>query len=183
MGLKRSFKPTNIVTNSNFAKGTTGWTTGVGSLTAANNILSIPTTAAANNNYCAQSYTFVAGKKYYARVKARVTNADCTDMSLRASSTVFTNLVPTVNTWYTLSGVITGANETSIRGRHQYADSAAGRFMEVQEFIVIDLSAQLPATLLALSNAALKVWCDANIPAWFEGTLSGGSFGGAGGLH
>jgi hypothetical protein len=43
---------------------------------------------------------------------------------------------------------------------------------------VVDLNDFLPADMLALSDAALKVWCDNNIPVWFGVAAKSGGLGG-----
>lgn len=43
---------------------------------------------------------------------------------------------------------------------------------------VVDLNDFLPADILALSDADLKMWCDNNIPAWFNIAAKSGGLGG-----
>jgi hypothetical protein len=94
---------------------------------------------------------------------------------------------PVQNQWYFVSAV--GVSNFGIipalfiSQEYEDASTSVGKVLEIRECCAIDLSVVLPADILTLSNNDLKTWCDVNIPNWFDGTLSGGKFGGIGGLH
>lgn len=186
MGLRRSFKPTNILINSNFtldsnsdglADNLTAVTAGTFSLS--NGVQSF--TATALNGNLAFTPTVVNGHKYYGvgwikasgspvrlRLAGNVTAIEIT----HSGSGNFERL--SVVTVATANGV------TNLKAN----DARASNWNQIQikEFILIDLTTILPPDILALSDANLKVWCDLNIPTWFDSTMSGGSMSGMGGL-
>lgn len=189
MGIRRSFKPSNEVSNGNFTNGTTRWAAANSSIAASNNTLTITGSGASVGAYAKQTTTalLATGSKIYMRMKARTTNAVCTYLRLRAIGSVTTgsNIVvgaqasPVQDTWYTMSGIFTQTVETGfvqVQCYEYYADAATAtdKVLEVQEVFVFDCTSGLPADILALSDANLKAWCDLNIPAWFDGTLCGG---------
>jgi len=189
MGLRRSFKPTNLVINSDFSKGTTGWVPSGSTIQASNNIMSIIGNGSVVSPGAVKTLAtpYVSGKKIFIKCNFRVTNSS----SDRLATILFdgvnyylgpTQTVITANTWYALSGIITlmaGGSSVDIMLQHRYIDAATanGKVMEVQEVMAIDLTARFGAGL-----EPDLAWCDNNIPAWFDGTLGGGSFGGIGGL-
>ena len=176
---KRSpFYPTNFVTNGNFANGTTGWFASPSAvITAANNILTctgnggddIPRFVAPDNP------SLFVGKTVYGRFRVRVTNALCAYASFYVLTPdvrfVGQIISPVENTWYELSGLVvtpgTGTMGTMVF-IHGYADAATanGKVMEVQEVMLIDLTA-----LFGAGNEPSAAWCDANFPTWFDGTI------------
>lgn len=173
MGIRRSFRPTNLVTNGNFINGD-NWTPSGGTESVANNIYTFTGNGGNTYPYSAQTVaSIVVGRKYYLSCKARVTNAVATTIALQYYSTprIAVNY-PVINQWYKITGVIT-ATETGNRVlfQHTYADAATanGKVMEVQQVLAIDLTA-----LFGAGNEPTQAWCDLNIPNWFDGTLSGG---------
>lgn len=194
MGMRRSFRPTNIITNGNFAKGTTGWAAFNGTISVANNML----TGTGNGGSATPDTTsdsavdVVTNKKIFMSALLKVTNSDCTGLSTRMSGStggssipVGTVAIPAINQAYRVSGIATidGAQTGKVRVilRHAYADAgtANGKVMIAREVMSIDIST-LPAEIQAMSDANIKAFCD-TIP-WFDGTMSGGSMGGIGGL-
>jgi hypothetical protein len=154
-GLIKWFK--NLVSNGNFIS-TTGWSYSSGSLSAANNTLSATADGTAATQNVQQVLTFTAGKIYYIKAKVRVTNANCTNITLKTSAGSVNASVnnPQQNTWYTLSNVGTGAGDTSIRLQSTYPDAAtaSGKVFEAQEVAAYDITDFPEQT---------KAWCDANI--------------------
>lgn len=183
MGLRRSFKPTNLVTNGNFANGTTGWKANkIGTPVISENICSFTATANAGMLNQIISTSMVVGHKLYAFAKFAA-NSNLVRLYINDSG------ASSANTPHAGDGVMrkysvlhTITQGTSVRVR--ILDDRASGWDEVQvmEFLAINLTACLPANILALSDANLKAWCDLNIPNWFDGTLSTGVIGGTGGL-
>ena len=182
--LKRTSKARNIITNGNFADGTTGWV-GFGSanLSALNNVLtSIGTGTAvsvtAGASYGPGSVAIYHNRKLYARAKIKVLNANATRVQLQFSCSetafgIFIVLTPLINTVYTLSSIANVLNTYTgsllFEVYHRYIDvgTALGKVGEIQEAIVIDLT-----TLFGAGNEPTAEWCDANFPNWFDGCLS-----------
>lgn len=80
MRLRRSFKATNVVTNGDFSKGTTGWNATNSTITATDNILRVTGNGSDINPRCNQIIPPLVSqqnKKTYIRTYARVTSADC----------------------------------------------------------------------------------------------------------
>jgi hypothetical protein len=193
VGLRRSFKPTNIVTEGNFPSAT-GWSATNSTLSANNNTLSDTCNGTGTYGTCNQITTtaVASGKKVYIKALIKVTNVSCGNIRLQITGSTGGVTVtlkdissPVNGTQYSLSGIVT-FNETysgnvRVTGTHVYADAATanGKVMEVQEVMGIDIST-LPAEIQAMSDANIKAFCD-TIP-WFDGTMSGGVMGGIGGL-
>jgi hypothetical protein len=182
MGMRRSFKPKNFVVNGNFASNTSGWTGSDGLLSVGNNTLTLTGTGVSNLPKVNQSTLINASSVKYVKMQARVTNANCTSLFARWSTGSPGNIEvvapPIENQWYELSGISSQASSI-LYVYHQYTDAATanGKIMEVREVLAIDLTATFGA-----GNEPTLAWCDANIPAWFDGTMSGGKMGGIGGL-
>lgn len=188
MGLRRSFKPSNIV----HGLKVTDWTT-IASNNVMNGNILINTGDGVTFEPDARNATgmsFIAGEKVYVRAKSAVTNAVCTSFGLYIHdgvnfiTAIEVQRTPTQNIFYPLSGLyLFTANISNlvIRLRHVYADPATanGKVMQSQDVIGIKVST-LPIEIQNMSNDDLKAFCDA-IP-WFDGTMAGGKFGGIGGL-
>jgi len=195
VGLRRSLKATNIINNSDFLS-TAGWTASGGVGVVANNIYTLtgngtnawPNLLGGNN-----SNSYASGSKMYMRALANPP-VGCTRLDLIWRDTTSTlditaksiaNL--TMGTFNLLTGIVT-LTANSVYPRLQvvftFPDAATtnGKVMQIQKVMAINLANTLQADILALSDANLKAWCDANITACFDGTLSGGRFGGIGGL-
>ncbi len=182
MGLRRSFKATNVVRNGNFPS-TTGWGSAYSTSTVSDNILSNTGNGGNATAYVEDINTGVriSGHKYYARASMMAVDPACNRLILliAGGTTTINTDTPTSGVWYTVSGVGTAASSSNsiIACQHRYADAATanGKVMKAKEVIVIDLTNILPADILALSDANLKAWCDLNIPYWFDGTANSGS--------
>jgi len=193
MGLRRSFKPTNLIANGNFANGTTGWDGGANAtISASNNVLSV--TGNGTTAYIVGKQTtsiaVAPGNKMYVKGLARVTNSGCPNMYLEIDGSTggdersIARSNPVQNQWYPLSNVLTQAADFTgnlvLKPWHTYADAATanGKVMEIKEVITIDLTA-----LFGAGKEPNKAWCDTNIhAAWFDGTANSGSMG-KGGLR
>lgn len=192
MGMRRSFKPTNLAQNGDFSSGVAGWSNTASIITASDNVLTVTGNGGANYPLAYQNTpkSYTSGNKLYIRSLAMVTNSVCTklDMNIRGSSTTGTLVrvianTPTQNAWHTLSDVVTipadGTGFVQLSVSHYYADAATanGKVMKAQVVLCSDLT-----SLFGAGNEPTKAWCDLNIPTWFDGTLSRGSMGGIGGL-
>ena len=192
MGLRRSFKPINIVQGGNFPS-TSGWSATASTNTVSNNILSNAgdgTNASARVNGTT-SIACVIGKKIYIKAKLTIKNSVASGLILYVGTTgiggkeVVRQLIPTQNIQYTLSGIVTlDANDVgNIQPRcyHYYVDAATanGKVMEVQQVFAVDIST-LPVEIQSMSDANIKSLLD-TFP-WFDGALSASGFGGIGGL-
>ena len=164
---------TNLITNGNFV-GTTGWTTARGTISAANNTL----TSTGTGGGTSAGVTFgtaaaaTSAKKYYARVRARVTNSACTMIRMSVYDTPFAQIkfiaqnTPTINEWYAVSGVVSlnaGTGTIGMGILQFYADSATqtGKVMEVQEVSLIDLTG-----IYGAGNEPTKAQMDALTATW-----------------
>lgn len=193
MGMRRSFNVTNIVTNGDFSKGTTGWAAGASVVTAALNHLII-TGNGGSSFVPALNNTFipaVTGKKLYLRGVMIPKSADCKSVFLQLIGTtggagliIGYTANPVQDVALALSGVATLTNQSGnirvdVVHSHLDAATANGKIAWAQEIIAIDIST-LPEEIKAMSDVNIKTLLD-TFP-WFNGTLSGGSFGGLGGL-
>lgn len=176
MGIRRSFKPTNLVTNGNFAKGTTGWIF-VGAINAefSNNEIYYMPNAKYGRMY--QIVPWISGHKYY--LAANIYGDENTNL-FSTDNMNFTKTFPHSNiVGYEYLSCVFTITTASLNTNDHFAgirSDADANWVPIKamKIRVIDLTLYLPANLLALSDADLKTWCDLNIPNWFDGTLSGG---------
>lgn len=177
---------TNLITNGNFANGTTGYTVpgGDATLSAASSVCSVTGNGVGASPSIGQQGTIsvVTGKKYYMVATVKVTNASCTSIfyvlknngGANISNTSIIANNPTQNQIYRVGAVltITGTGTYLVPTiRHSYADAATanGKVMEVQEVLVIDL----PATFgegLEPSAVQMQRWLDIFSSGWFNTT-------------
>jgi len=175
---------TNIVTNSNFADGTTGWTPQFSTLSTINNILSVTGNGinSAASTYQNTNIDCVEGKKVFARVKLSVTNSNSTLIDLRLLGSlggtiqIAQQTTPTINQVYELFGIATltsfNLGKVQIRPVQFYADAttATGKVMEVQEVLAIDMGADSTNPLYNLTADQMN----ARFANWFDSTKSVG---------
>ncbi len=166
----------NLISNSNFADGTTGWTQVNGTNTVDEYVLTHTgngngTTGSANYS---TSTAVVEGHKIYIKARMRVTNSDAESILIQIDgSSGGTNTevdridAPLENQWYTLSGIkevqpdFTGNNKILLR--HVYADASteSGKQLEVDgsygnKVVLVDLTA-----IYGAGNEPDKLTCDA----------------------
>jgi hypothetical protein len=143
---RRTRTLTNLVSNGNFASGTTGWDPTNATLSVASQILSITGNGGGSAPFIVRSpiQTATAGQQYYMRAKIRVTNALCTILRLYIADADYTPTLyglnqsnPVSGQWYPVSSVVTIAagstgNVLMFIG-HYYADAATanGKILEV----------------------------------------------------
>lgn len=173
---------TNLVQNGNFKDGTSGWVPGVSTISATNQIMSI---IGSGTTRWPQAYTtalkaqFKTGKKYFIRLRARVTNADAEFLSLMFYDSSGSHHAgraevssPVANQWYEAYAIITTTTDqgapSRLYCRHTYPDAATanGKVMEVQEVVVLDLD-QYP-DLQGLTADEIN----AQIPGYIDGMQS-----------
>lgn len=172
---------TNLVAYGNFKDGTSGWTPTNSSLSVTNQILSIPGSGASRwpQAYATTKAQFTIGKKYFLRLRARVTNPDAESISLMFydNSGMYLAgkaevLSPIANQWYEAYAIITPTIDqgapSRLYCRHTYPDAATanGKVMEVQEVIALDLE-QYP-DLQGLTADEIN----AQIPGYIDGMQS-----------
>ena len=165
----------NLVTNGNFANGTTGWSASGATNAVANNTFTNTASGVAVSGFLyGTAFAPAIGDKLYLRSKQKVTNANSILMRLcvydgTAAIVAQDQVNPTINTQYLMSGVITTTRLSNhyIYMIHQYVNAATanGKVMEVQEVMLINLT-----TLFGAGNEPSAAWCDANFPTWFDGT-------------
>jgi hypothetical protein len=177
MGLRRSFKPKNIVPNGNFAKGTAGWYNNICTSSVANSELicaftAADTTAGVYGNVLADAIT---GNKYYLIASIYPKYAR---NFLFGFADNYISALPMANVWNKFTGIVTlGNNRRPMLYHNVSANYTSGDTWKFSSFLAIDLTA-----LFGAGNEPTVAWCDNNFPAWFDGTMSGGSMGGIGGL-
>jgi prepilin-type N-terminal cleavage/methylation domain-containing protein len=175
----------NLVSNGDFSSGTASWTGYYAGVTASGNTATVTGNGAASTPYVAFSSlgNWALGKKVYSLAQMRVTNSSCTSLSLSnyasgmSPNTIFATSVsnPTINSWYTLSGVTTlasgGVSTYNIQLGDAYADAATanGKSMEIKYVLAIDLT-----TVFGAGNEPTKAQMDAIMAGytnnWFFAT-------------
>ena len=177
----------NGVTNGDFSAGTSGWGGSAATITAANNVLKIIGNGTGIYPQTSQPLTinYKSGDKLYIRAKCKVTSSECTSIKYFIASggmgTLFADakVSPAANTVYNVSKIITqtpGGNElssVSIYLAHYYAtkEIAAAKEMEVQDFIVINIS-EVFGRGTEPNEALVDALLEAYSPGrpWFNGT-------------
>lgn len=138
----------NLINNGDFYNGIIGWSTGQSTISASSGTLTCTANGAGISGYF---YTNVSdtnntGRKYYIRLKFRVTNNVCTTIRAHIGGTLgIIQSSPTINQWYTSSSIITGVSSSPyLTVYHYYADAstANGKIMEIQEVMCIDLTSR-----------------------------------------
>lgn len=182
----KDFPASNLVTNGNFANGTTGWTMGSGAThSASEGIYSIT-----GNGITIQPESFqlttipcVKNNRIYYKAKVKVTNSLCSNIYLQVRGSTAGNITqntivtPTINTLYTPSGIttiieaLTGNLRFFIAHNYVNAATANGKIMEVQEVMAIDLTDTFGA-----GNEPTATEMDMMLSkfpnGWFDGTVN-----------
>lgn len=165
---------TNIISNGDF-DGTTDWSGGNATLSAASNTLSVTGNGGARSPYAYTSGSdqHVVGHKYYLRFNARVTNSSCESIRAYIGEQVTVQSSPTINKWYELSTVFDAdAAANYVYVYHYYADAATadGKVMDVRYALAIDLTATFGA-----GNEPTATQMDDLLSgfdnSWFDGTF------------
>jgi len=161
---------TNLVINSDFSQGTTGWGFGNSSLTGTTSVSSNTLTHTCNGGfgfgYSLQSKSLDLNKRYYAITKARVTNSNCQSLQLLiGSANTVSKESPVQNIWYAMSGILNVVSfDNIIYLRHQYADAtiANGKVAEFQQVQLINLddNPQVQALEAKLGRQLTVAECD-----------------------
>ncbi len=181
MGLRRSFRPTNLVKNSDFYNGASGWAKGGGALSVSNKELTFLADTA--GCYVYQDLgIYTVSHKWHVKVKVK---ADSPLVSVTFGGASFAGNTHSGSGEYeNISGIFSYGSTVATNIRIQDNRASGWQNINVSHVMVIDLNAcGVPASILALSPADIKAWCELNIPNWFDGTMRGGSFGGIGGLR
>ena len=163
----------NIISNGNFSNGTTGFMGISGTLSAANNTLSVLGDGGGLGPYASQNTAIACsvGKRYYMSVKVRITNVDAPKLQLQGRGTTSGTLItvkeqlsPTMNQWYTLTGIFTvttahvGNIKVIVRSEYADASTANGKVLEVQEVVCIDVTdLDTPSIYFDGSNDVLTI--------------------------
>ncbi len=162
----------SILSNGNFSS-IGNWSGTGASISVSNNVASITGTGTNSFVQVAQNSTSVwqPRRKYFVRCKVRVTNTDCTLLSLYGGTSVTGSWVignsqalPVKDTWYTLTGTIY-SEDTALNGfvriaiRSQYSDTtlANGKVMEVKEVVVLDMGTDSPGLYYNLTADQMNV--------------------------
>lgn len=168
----------NLVTNSDFSSGTSGWTTehgaittSAGTATATADGTSYYSTIDRVCNNCA-----VNGHKVYAILKQMVTNSSAGSIGVMISDSVGNKNLPSIsnpvmNNWYTNSGIVTftGSGNMAFKPVQSYVDAATanGKEMEIQYIVAIDLTATFGAGN-ELSKAQMDTIMSGYANNWFN---------------
>jgi hypothetical protein len=136
----RTVTLTNSVSNGNFIN-TTGWTTGNGTASASNNTYVLTGSGANAEVYSYQTIpAAIIGRKYYIKFLARVTNEKCLHISCtRGGVYSDVQLLPSANTWYLLSTIVTATSTSApfvIAQHYASAAIANGAVLEIQYVLV-----------------------------------------------
>lgn len=197
MGLRRSFKPTNDCVNGNFENNLTKWgqlgsnpTSGLSIDTTLSKIglNSLKSLQANSSGVLSQDISANTGDAIYISGWVyKTSGAGCSFYILPKNITAgalmgFTDAMDAQppNQWVKHSGVFVTVNNgyRIVLGR----TGVTFNNYNFDSIMSVNLTNLLTANLLALSPADLKTWCDLNIPAWFDGTMSSGVIGSIGGL-
>lgn len=156
----------NLVANSDFSNGTTGWNSNHSTNAVSDGILT--NTASGGDRFPVIVQTLgaalVPGNAYYIRARARVTNSVCTGISVYDGSKVVKIVNnPTQNEWYNGSAKITwqGSGKTYLYHTYGSTANATGAVMEVGKYLLIDLTACFGA-----GNEPSKEEMDAIMETW-----------------
>lgn len=160
---------TQLVTNGNFANGTTGWSGDGSTRTVVNGVLTVTGTGA---SVTPNAYTSIGnkivGNKYYLRANVTPKSSLCASLRLTSIDSVQIISNPVINNSYLLSGIITASSTYNlIVIYHYYASTAdvTGAAIEVDNVMAINLTATYGA-----GNEPTKEQCDILFANYFEGS-------------
>lgn len=171
MGIRRNFRPTNLVTNGNFAGGTTGWiNNSYATFTVTNGIATLLANSQYDNIYQNIATNVGVGAKFYACAYLMAGAADALKIMINDSEVSSNTATHTGSgTFERVSVIHTSTAGTVIRVKVQDFRASNWDNVYAKEVFAIDLTA-----LFGAGNEPTQAWCDLNIPNWFDGTLSGG---------
>lgn len=188
-----AFNAQNLITNGDFSKGTTGFSSYANdsTLTVSNGILSV----AGKGSYgtvgvsTQSGYRFAgkAGQKLYIKARMRVTNSDAANIKVYAvangktvnlndSNVTIAN--PLINVWYDIDGFITmpsefEGKEVSLFFVSQYASSAiaSGKVLEIYRPLAFNVNSTFGKILSPTIEDIRKYLSDYE-NNWFDGTVT-----------
>jgi hypothetical protein len=166
---------TQLLTNPDFDSGIAFWPWARSVNTASGGILTNTGDGSHPDPFTSQNFTFPSGNKIYNIVRARVTNANATQLNVEVPSYVV-QLTPAQNVWYNLSAV-TNASTGTIRIIHRYADAATanGKVMEVDFAYVFNITPLIANKQYSpLYNTTFDLMSDAEIKAQMDLWISQG---------
>ena len=146
----------NLISNGDFANGTTGWSGSSGTIAASAGVIQVTSNGGASYSEVTQSCSGCAinGHKIYAILKQMVTNSSATDVAVQIADSVSNKSLPiiyspTINVWYTNSGIVTltGTGNMWFKPNQMYVDAATanGKVMKIQYPAVFDLTSMFGA--------------------------------------
>jgi prepilin-type N-terminal cleavage/methylation domain-containing protein len=142
----------NLITNGDFSNGATGWPAFGSADSVSSNVLTDTGNGTGAVAYVqATVYNTNNNDKYYKSAWARVTNNVCQNITFRMMNATIADhgiVNPVQNQWYKITGISTSTQTTGYFPIwHQYADAATanGKVMQVQNVLVIDLTATFGA--------------------------------------
>jgi prepilin-type N-terminal cleavage/methylation domain-containing protein len=158
----------NLIKNSNFSNGTTGWSAVSSGNSVTNNILLNTADGTATSPYARNDASnlplTVSGRKYYVKMIARVTNSNCTQLRFRLFNVDIGDTPkynPIQNQWYYLSNNLTATADGSlaIYMVHVYGTTGAalGAVMEVKEVMAFDLTSIYGSTTPTASQIDILI--------------------------
>ncbi len=181
----------NLITNGNFASGTTGWLTTYGSVTALNNILTVTGVSSFKMAFVGNTLTnsmFSVGNKVYIRSKVRSTNADCVKFAVglnitRDGSSILSSEkvvnTPMQNQWYAFSGIYTVTTEKlspAFRIFHEYIDAATANGKAIEVDGIYGVNCINLSEVFGVGNEPTVTEMDAIVGLvpnqWWNGTLT-----------
>ena len=169
LGNTTKYNATQLVTNGNFANGTTGWVGDYSTREVINGIMiSTGNGTGLEPVLYAGIGTKIIGNKYYLRANVKTKSSLCTRIALRSLDTAQLVGNPTVNNPYILSGIITASttyNLIAIYHRYATAADSNGAAIEVDNVMAINLTAAFGA-----GNEPTKEQCDLLFANYFDGT-------------
>lgn len=170
---------TNIIKNGDFSNGTTGWAAYGGTISAADNTLTIIGNGVSSSTNTWQTASWMLNHIYYIRAYVKALSSDCTSITLLSYPTPNTSIkviTPILNEWLPISGVVTaGSTSSSARlgsisfnyGSAALANTKQG---QVRYTTAIDLT-----STFGTGNEPTVAQCDLMYSEWFDGTKHVGS--------
>ena len=155
---------TNIVTNGNFASGTSGWISDLSTISITNNIATLKATARYGGIQQAKSYTPLT-HKFYARAFVR---ADSNLVSLR----IYDNVVFATRThsgsgnFELLSTILTCSNGNIIKVYTNDDRTSGWTDVQIKEVMMFNLT-----SLFGAGNEPTQQQCDEMFSSWFDGSI------------
>jgi len=142
----------NLLANSDFSQGTTGWTPRYATISVSDKIMSVVGSGGISGKpRVTTPFTFEGNHKYYVSARVQAQDSECEEIRVRVDSLSTTGFIaniknPEQGMWYDIGGTFENDNAQSglrIEGLWESAEAAIGKTYKIEHVLVINLTTDL----------------------------------------